>query len=346
MSPQHSTARFFASSSALFGAAANALGTTELSYEIAGRSVLLRCVGTELVGRTDPALSALRHPKSANQPDLTVDLWDSATSGIAMPPPPWPAHEIAPLGLVRSYCDDRFRTAVDVHTASLLTFDAATSRGGFWLHDARRMAYWQSASPLRLILSWWGSARAMQLTHAGAVGHGGRAALLVGGAGAGKSTISLACLGAGLDYFGDDYCLVAVEPVPRVHGVYATAKLRPDALALLPALAGHVRNPSRLDREKAILDLPRSDLGGLPAGAEIRAIIAPRVTGRVVLRPMTAGAALRAMAPSTIFGLFGATPGSLATLAGLAARVPGYELEVNDDVDRVADTVISLLESS
>jgi len=346
VSPPHSTARFFASSRALFAAAAEAAGARERCYQIAGHELLVRFAGSELVARTDPALGAVRGTAASPDPEVTIEMWDSAASGIPMPRPPWSPNDLKPLGLVGPYCDDRFHTAVDVHTASLSTFDAAARRAQFWLHDARRMAYWQSASPLRLILSWWANSVDMQLTHAAAVGSAGRAVLLVGGAGAGKSTTSLACLAAGLDFFGDDYCLVAVQPKPRVHGVYATAKLQPAALAMLPSNIGTVRNASRLRREKAILDLPAPASRRLADGAAITAIVAPCVTGRVALERISAGASLRAMAPSTIFGLFGATSGSLRRLASLAATVPGYRLELGADVDRVVDAVTSLVRAA
>lgn len=345
LSRPHSTARFFASNRALFGAAAHATGTTRLRYRIAGQPVLVRCAGTDLVARTDPALSARRDTEVGEAPALTIDMWDSAVSGVRMPRAPWAPQELAPLGLVGSYCDGRFMTAVDVHTASLSTFDAETSHAVFWLHDARRMAYWQSASPLRLILSWWGSQRGMQLTHAGAVATPDGAVLIVGGAGAGKSTTTLACLSAGLDYFGDDYCLVAPEPEPRVYGVYATAKLRPESLPMLPTVRTSVRNAARLDREKAIIDLADTHAPRLGGGAPIRAIAVPSVTGGVSTAPIPPSAVLRAMAPSTIFGLFGATPGSLHLLAGLAQRAPGYRLDLGDDLDAVVDAVRTLAAS-
>ena len=338
----HSTARFFASTRALFSAAAGVTGSTEARYQLAGHRVLVRSAGSELMARTDPALALRRDGADAQPPDLRVDMWDSASSGVEMPRAPWPRPDIAPLGLVRSYCDDRFFTAVDVHTASLSVYDAEASHGVFWLRDARRMAYWQSASPLRLIISWWASTRGMQLTHVGAVASPEGAVLLVGGAGAGKSTTALACLAAGLDFFGDDYCLVAPDPEPWVHGVYATAKLRPDSLPLMPELLTSTRNAGRLDREKAVLDLAERYGSRMVSGAPIRAIVAPRVSDRVAVEPITPGAALRAVAPSTIFGLFGATPGTLRLLAQVARRVPAYRLEVCDDLGAVVDAVRTL----
>lgn len=334
--------RYFAGTGALFDAAAATCGVHDLHYRIGAQHVLVRAAGTDLVLQTDPALARRRVADNGGTPDLTVEMWDSAASGVGIGRAPWPADDLRPLGLVRSFCDDRFLSAVDVHTASLSLFDGRAARARFWLEDARRMAYWQSASPLRLILSWHAASRGMQLTHAAAIAGRSGAVLLVGGAGAGKSTTSLACLLAGLQFLGDDYCLVATGETPTVHAVYATAKLRPDALDRLPELKGVVRNIARIDREKAILDLADAYGDRLGTSAPLRAIVVPRVTGRVRIERVTAGAVVRAMAPSTVFGLFGATPQTLPRLARLASEVPGYALELGDDLDEVTDAVATL----
>ncbi len=339
-----SARRYFAGAGALFDAAAEACGRHDRCYEIAGKQVLVRAAGAELVARTDPALarpSAEMVPPTA--PDLVVDMFDSATSGMPIGEAPWHPEDLRPLGLVKTYCDERFLTAVDVHTASLSLFDRATSHARFWIEDARLMAYWQSASPLRLILSWWAACRGMQLTHAAAVAGPAGAALLVGGAGAGKSTTSLTCLRAGMQFFGDDYCLVDGGAPPVVHRVYTTAKLQPDALERLPEFRPTVRNADRLDREKAILDLAGSYDRLLATSAPLRAIVVPRLTGRVRLEPTTPGTVLRAMAPSTVFGLFGATQHTLCLLARVAECVPGFVLELGDDADEIADAVAGLV---
>ena len=339
--------QYFAGIGALFEDAVEACGRFDRCYEVAGRRVLVRAAGPELVLRTDAALARRSVPHGdATSPDLVVDMWDSATSGVPIGEAPWRPDDLRPLGLVRPYCDDRFLTAVDVHTASLSLFDAGVSHARFWLEDARRMAYWQSASPLRLILSWWAASRSMQLTHAAAVAAPAGAVLLVGGAGVGKSTTSLACLLAGMQFLGDDYCLVAPHPSPLVHGVYTTAKLRPDALERLPGLRRAVRNPNRLDREKAILDLTGAYADRLGTSAPLRAIVVPRLTGRLHVEPATPGTVVRAMAPSTVFGLFGATGQTLSVLARLAADVPGYVLELSDDVEEVAGAVAALADAA
>jgi hypothetical protein len=336
--------QYFAGTAALFGAAVEVCGSHDRSYQIAGRHVLVRAAGAELVARTDPALAgpSARQVDATIPPDLVVEMWDSAMSGVPIGQAPWHPDDLRPLGLVRTYCDERFLSAVDVHTASLSLFDRATSRARFWLEDARRMAYWQSASPLRLILSWWAAIRGMQLTHAAAVAGPTGAVLLVGGAGAGKSTTSLTCLLAGMEFLGDDYCLVTPGSPPVVHGVYTTAKLQPNGLERLPELRRVVRNTNRLHREKAILDLAGVYGDRLGASAPLRAIVVPRLTGRLHIERATPGTVVRAMAPSTVFGLFGATARTMPVLAGLAEDVPGYVLELSDDVHEVAGAVAAL----
>jgi len=345
--PPGAAFRYFAGNGALFGAAAEVTGMQCSEYEIGGARVMVRAAGEELVACTDPALAPRRsHRSDGAAPDLVVEMWDSATSHVDIGRAPWPPDDLRPLGLVRSFCDERFLSAVDVHTASLSLFDRAGGKGRFWLEDAHRMAYWQSASPLRLILSWWAASRGMQLTHAAAVGREGGAVLLVGGAGSGKSMTSLSCMLGGLDFFGDDYCLVDPGPPPVVHPVYGTAKLRADGLALLPELRAVARNVARLDREKAILDVSQAYPARMALTAPLRAIVVPQVTGRVRVAPTTPGTVLRAMAPSTVFGLFGATSQTLPVLAQVAAEVPGFTLEVGDDLDAVTDEVAGLAEAA
>jgi len=338
-------ARYFAGTGALFMQAADRLGLREHTYRIAGHDVVVRTAGDDLVQRTHPALvRPTTSDATTREPSLVVEMWDSVRSGVPIGTTPWAADDFRPLGLVEPFCTDRFVTAVDVHTASLSLYDRQTSTARFWLEDAQHMAYWQSASPLRLILSWWAATLGMQLTHVAAVAGARGAALVVGGGGAGKSTTSLSCVTRGLRFLGDDYCLLdPAPPEPTVHRVYATAKLRPDAFARLPELLPLARNAARLDREKAVLDLLPTYADSLAESAPIRAILIPRVTGRFEVRRASPSAVLRAMAPSTVFGLFGATDGSLAHLARLSRTVPGYEVELGDDVQGVVDTVTGIL---
>ena len=64
--------------------------------------------------------------------------------------------------------------------------------------------------------------------HGAAVAEQGAGVVLAGLSGSGKSTTALTCVLAGMDFLGDDACLV--DPSARtVSSIYGRAKLEPDA---------------------------------------------------------------------------------------------------------------------
>ena len=82
----------------------------------------------------------------------------------------------------------------------------------------------------------------------------------------------------------------------------------------------------------------------LITGFEIRAILLPRVTcGKTRLKSVTAAAALKAMAPSTIFQSPGAGQEDLKVMARLIRQIPSYHLELGEDTDAIPDIIIGLL---
>jgi hypothetical protein len=75
------------------------------------------------------------------------------------------------------------------------------------------------------------------------------------------------------------------------------------------------------------------------------AILIPRLTGRLgtALTPASPAAALKALAPSTLFQLAGAGPAAFQNLAGLIRQIPCYHLEAGTDVSRIPGVIASLL---
>ena len=63
-------------------------GSINRFYAIGGHSIQLRFAGPSLIPLITPAFEHLATEPTQN-PALTVSLWDSASTGTEMPPPPW-----------------------------------------------------------------------------------------------------------------------------------------------------------------------------------------------------------------------------------------------------------------
>jgi len=81
------------------------------------------------------------------------------------------------------------------------------------------------------------------------------------------------------------------------------------------------------------------------SGFPIKAVLIPRITGQsdTSVRPTTTGAALRALAPSTIFQLAGSGQTAFQTMSSLVKQVPCYSLELGTEMAQIPEVILSLL---
>lgn len=338
---------FFDDAEASFEAAAAKAGSIVWDLDVAGRVVRMQFAGEGLIPLITPALEHLRIEPTSEDPEFTVSLFDTESTGVRMVPAPWDADAYARKGEIIGYNDERFRTVYTPGVDILQVFDAERCAAVYWSPSFRFVPWWESSFPMRTGFHWWSATtRSLQPMHAGAVGHDDGGVLIAGRGGAGKSTTSLACLDGGLLYAGDDYTLVDVDR-PMVYGLYNTAKLRPENLHRFPDLAALVDNPDALDTQKAMLYLHRHRPEQISAGFPVRAIVLPRVTGHphTELVPATAHDALAAIAPTTMIQLPGALPELFAKLRRLSGAVPCYWLDAGTELSEIPVAVDELLTS-
>ena len=213
---------------------------------------------------------------------------------------------------------------------SLWVLDPERSIAVRWVRDAGVLPLWEHISPLRSAARWWATEHGASMVHTGAVADDRGGILLVGDAGAGKSTTTMACLGSGLEVLGDDFCFVEPpsqpDESPTVHVTYRLAKLDDRSLDLLPHLRSRIVGTGL--RGKSLIEL---DAVSTPERA-VRAVchVVQRPAGATEVEAMSRVDALRAVAPSTMFQvrLF-----ERETWAGLAASVrvvPCFRLLVGD----------------
>ena len=327
-------------------------GAGMLDLEVAGLRLRLRYAGG---GLRDGLLAPFAHLAchEVGDPDLTISLFDTASSGVEPPPPPWEPVVAAPgTNPVARLRSERACVLAAAGSRGLTAALPAEGVAVFHLPDAAAIPASERAAPIREALQLLMAARGRLMTHAGAVGRDSRGVLLVGRGGSGKSTLALSCALAGMEIVADDYVLL--EPGPLVaHAMQSTAKLTEDSAARLGVPAGAIDatgfEPTLEGPAKALVRIPDLAPGRLKRKLVIAAVVAPALPllsshlfartakkgevseGEGALRPISAAEALRAVAPSTIVQAGFGGGGSLATLADLVRRVPSYSLELSPD---------------
>ena len=336
---------YFQKACLLFDHAATASGgVRERFYMVDAQPVRLRFAGPAFEPHITPALEHVDCPPSPS-PGLTVLLWDRASTGVALPDPPWPENAYVVRGEIDGLRNERIQIAISPGFRGLSLFDTAKNIAIFHVPDAARIPYYESSSPLRTIFHWWLARRGRQLAHAGAVGVQGRGVLLAGKGGSGKSVSCLTCLCAGMEYAGDDYTVLNLDSRPVVSSLYSSAKVHPHDLPRFPELGAAVADLTGSEQEKAVLFLQRARPELIARQLEVHAILLPRVvgSGRTTLHKVSAAAGLRSLAPSTIFQLPGAGRSAFEAISQFVKSTPSYVLEIGGDTAEIPAVIRDLL---
>ncbi len=325
-------------------AAEAAGGAIDRFVNVGGYVIRLRFAGNGLVsGHT----RALEHLSSTpiRQPALTICVWDSTSTRTDMPHHPWLANEHATDGEIWSYMGERIYAVFHPGTDLVSMLDRSRNLAVYWIHDAFRLPFYERAKPLRHILHLWMQHHGRQFAHAGATGTEKGGVLLAGKGGTGKSTVVLSCLGSGLDYVSEDYCLLSTDLVPYVHSIYSSAMLDRESLRWFPQFAPLVDNRGLLDSEKSVLYLYSRYRESIVSGFPVRAVLLPQITNR--RKPALARAspvtALKALGPTTVMRLPGARQSAFHHMARFVQLVPAYVLELGTDRAGVPELITDLL---
>jgi hypothetical protein len=324
----------------LFEEAIHRVGAVEGDYLIAGRTMRLAFAGEALVSRLTPALS--HHAVSGvAEPDVVLRAWDSRSTGVKMPGPPWTKAALGRGGEVRGYNTDRFRIAFEAPTLSVFDRDSLTAIA--WVADPQLLPDAETGSAFRYLMNWYLETVEQHLVHAALVGVEGRGLLLTGEAGAGKSSTALACVRAGWSYVGDDYCVLDLTERPIGHGVWRWAKADQGALQRLGGLA-YEEVGSIPERGKSMVELSQRHAELVVDSLPIHAVLLPRVRGTAAttLRPATPVDVLQGLS-STMLQLPGTGAPTWRALARLAHTAPGFHLDLGYDVDRIPSVMAGAL---
>lgn len=320
--------------------------TYEHFYRINENVICLRFAGTALVAGLTPALAHLAvapHPT----PALTVSLWDSATTGVPLPPLPTTMQQPLPADQQwGSYGhSERFHAFFQTADQIFTMLDQQDREAFYWVQDASRLPLAEGSAPLLTLLHWWLGQQGRQIVHGAAVGTAAGGALLVGKSGSGKSTTALRCLQAGFHYLGDDYCLVAATPQPTVYSLYSSGKVHFADLGQFPRFQLAQSKRRYTDADKALYFFAEPFAAQLAPNLPIKALLLPTLSQerKSTVSLVSPATALLSMGPSTVFQLVGEKSQTLHHLAQLARQLPCYRLALGLDRAQIPPLIADLL---
>jgi hypothetical protein len=312
-------------------------------YRVGGTTVCLTFAGEDLVPYITPALEHLRVP-NIDHADLTLCVWDSRSTSTQMVPPPCTRESFTHRGDVWGFTSERIKFAFHWFDYSVNLMDHSTHTGIYWVPNAAALPYQAQAAPLRTLFHWWLERNGCQFFHAAAVGTDDGAVLLTGRGGTGKSTAALCCLRSGMQYLGDDYVAVRLEPDPVVYSLYCAVTLDADHTRRVPQLANFVRSP-KLDRERAVIFLyPRFERH-IVSEMPLKAIAMPRLTAsaETTLTSAPGWKIQRATSFTTMSQLPYVGRHTHDFICRLCSALPSYTLNMGQDSNTIPPALSELL---
>ncbi len=324
------------------------------SFRIGGKPVSMKFAGPALVRKLTGAIAHLESEPS-DSPELTIHVWDSKSTGT--PLPLMLSNLIDLLRLrwferldirkeIKGYHGDRIRTIFHLGPDILSIYDTETNQALYWIDNCESIPYYEEGYPITPILNWWLEDCGQQLLHASSVGTPNGGVIICGKGGSGKSTTALSCINSKLKFLGDDYCALDTDSDPKIWSLYSTSKLKgPDDLARFPKLKPLVKNPDKLDKEKALIYLNDYFPEGLIGEFPLKAVFVPRITGlhETTISDISTISALKALAPSTMFQLPGDGVASFKKMSELVKKVPCHHIDLGTRIERIPDVISEFL---
>jgi hypothetical protein len=289
------------------------------------------------------ALKPARLPQG--EPDFTIDVIDGAACGLPQLKLAWHPADFGRKRTVPGWSDGDRTTYLLPEERGVAVAEWARHRAVIWVPSCDAVPWYERAAPFRWLFDNLALRLRMSMLHAAVIGRDGVGVLIAGRGGVGKSTLALAGLGRGLDYIGDDYCLLTDDAPPKAYGLYVTAKWKKDASVLPAWLMRTTPDALDLTQRKCIIFLDIARPAQLVAHLSIAAIIVPSIAdvAEPHLESVSQQTALRNLAVSTVAQSEADGTALLRNIGRLVRTVPAYRLHMPRDPDASVSAIEALL---
>jgi hypothetical protein len=271
---------------------------------LANRKIKLCTPSMELRRLFLPSLQHLVVNKTDNQSELTIWYAEEKDLHQKLKAPPWTGFN--GQGYNASINQEDVQIFFQPWQKQLFLYSKSKKTGIYWVSDSQLVPWWECTFSFRSIFHLWTQDLPAQLIHSGAMAKNGKAVLITGKSGSGKSTSCLNLLRAGYNYLGDDYVWVELSDTIKVYTLYQTAKIETENLEQrFSDWKPFIINKQDYLQQKAIFDIKNLYPESITSSAVLKAILLPTVAYREYTSFETASQikALMAMAPTTLHHL-------------------------------------------
>jgi hypothetical protein len=210
----------------------------------------------------------------------------------------------------------------------LTTVDREKCLGVVWYPAATALPSWEKARPLIHAFKALFPVSRLMPVHGAAVALGERGVLIAGGGGAGKTSLSLACVEAGWRYVGDDCVLIGDAPL-RALNVFRSARLREEMFTRLPhSLSAAYTISTDSGEVRAELDvglLPSAVIGD----TKVNIVVVPcrRGSPRISIVRLRPASILRELSVQSLVHLPGDAAATYEFLAQAVRGIPCFAID-------------------
>ncbi len=231
----------------------------------------------------------------ASRPDFRLDLVDASATRAPMPVLPWPGQQISAEQKTQEYREDGY--LFTVHGDVMLTgFNEDEGRTVGFVRDPANWPLDHYKQAIFITLYQYLRRQALYLIHASAISRDGRAVLIAGSSGAGKTTTMLTCVRADFQFLGDDTTLIERSPNggTTVLSLLNTLHVTEQTIDWFPELIPHLSAlPNPIGKRLVMVNEVYP--GCVAREAQVTAILAPEVSDQAhsTLEPLNKATLLR-----------------------------------------------------
>lgn len=298
-------------------------------YQLGSHHLCLEFAGQYLQTILADAFAHLR-TNGPLEDSFAIRIWDCNEQRLPLPSLDW---NVLHAHGYRGFSDSNYCFHYFESIGALSFVNLEEKRAYYVVRDARALPWWVRGSPLQVILGIWLRSQGTQLTHVAAVGDDKHCVLLAGKGGSGKTTTALSCVLGGLNYLGEDYCLLTPGESPLVHSIYQTAKWTPQTRRFYPEFEHFVTNPESGVEEKSLLFyqqmFPERIQTALPARAVISLSVGDADMPRI--RATALSTSLKNLSLSTVRQLPFFDTTTLNLLRSFATGLQHFEIQLGFD---------------